>query len=630
MNEALLAYYNDELRHLRAMGGEFAAAFPKVASRLGLDAFECADPYVERLLEGFSFLTARVRMQMDAQFPRFTEHLAEMIHPGLLAPTPSMAVVQFEPDRTHPALARGVMIPRGTALLSQLGHDNATRCQYRTAHAVPLLPLRLTQADYGAFDCLPPGIDLQPIREPQATLRLRFEWGAGTPAAVRSLDRLSLYLRGTEGLAERLHAQMTGHCCAAFGRVGQGRDARYVPLGAQCVDAKGFEDSEALLPAVGSTYRGCRLLREYFAFPERYLFVEVSGLSACVARSGSTLFDVVLLLDEFDATLLTSVTASNFALHCTPAINLFARRADRIGMDDRRFEHQVVVDRTRPLDFEVFSIEGVDGYVSGRAEPKRFAPFYRAGDPGQRLGERAYFQMRRASRLRSARELAGGARSRYAGTDVFVALVDPAQAPYPGDIRQLGIDVLCTNRDLPLSMPLDSGPTDFTGGADLPAVERVGCLSGPSAPRPPLAEQANLWRLLDVLCTNRLPLVERAAQGSIGHDAQALRRWLAALCPDGDAAGLRQIEALRQASARTIIRRLALPGLVCFGRGLEMTLTFDGSAVSRCRAPLLGAVLAAALADYMPINQFSETVVRTPAHGTVMRYRTQLGRREVL
>jgi type VI secretion system protein ImpG len=637
MNERLLAYYEEELRHLREVGGEFALAFPKIASRLGLDEFECADPYVERLLEGFSFLAARVRMRIDAQFPRFTQHLAEMIHPGLLAPTPSMAVVQIEPDRTHPALARGIAVPRGTALSSQLDRDGTTRCEFRTAHDLTLLPLRLTHAAYRGFDGLPAVWAPRLERPPKANLTLRLEWDAAALGARPALDRLPLYLRGSEGLAELMHMRMTGHCAAAALRWRAGGVTHYATLRAGCVEAKGFEDAEALLPATRSTYRGLRLLREYFAFPERFSFVELTGLREAFARvdPNAAGLDLVLLLDTFDPALHTRIDASSFVLHCTPAINLFARRTDRIGVDDRRFEHHVVVDRTRPLDFEVFSIEAIDGYRAGEAAAQRFAPFYRARNPVEGARGQGYFQMRRAQRQLCARERAHGPRSRYTGTEVFVALVDPHEAPYSSELRQLGLDVLCTNRDLPLSMPVGVGATDFTGDARLQAVEHVRVVAGPSAPLAPLDEQANLWRLLDVLSTNRLPLMERAAastreaEDAASHDAQSVRQWLAALCPPGVAAR-HEIASLQGASARVLTRRLPLPGPMCFGRGLQITLTFDDAAFAGARASLLSGVLAAAFADYMPINQFAETLVRTPGRGIVMRYPAKVGRCEIL
>ena len=148
MDPRLLEYYNRELQFMRDMGGEFAEEFPKIAGRLGLDGFECADPYVERLLEGFSFLAARVQLKIDAEFPRFTQHLLESVYPHYLAPTPSVAVVEFHPDPAEASLADGFRLPRGTVLQGGIAGSEQTSCEFRTAHEVTLWPLRVTEAEY--------------------------------------------------------------------------------------------------------------------------------------------------------------------------------------------------------------------------------------------------------------------------------------------------------------------------------------------------------------------------------------------------------------------------------------------------------------------------------------------------
>ncbi|HXU60715.1 MAG TPA: type VI secretion system baseplate subunit TssF, partial [Polyangia bacterium] len=151
MDPRLLQYYGRELNYVREMGAEFAREFPKVAGRLGLDTFECADPYVERLLEGFAFLAARVHLKLDDEFPRFTQHLLEIVYPHYLAPTPSMAVVQMSPNVAEGSLAQGFRVPRGTVLRSLLGRGEQTVCEYRTAHDVTLWPLELTGAEYTSY-----------------------------------------------------------------------------------------------------------------------------------------------------------------------------------------------------------------------------------------------------------------------------------------------------------------------------------------------------------------------------------------------------------------------------------------------------------------------------------------------
>src|SRR5512141_3090080 len=128
MDPRLLRLYNDELTHLRETGSEFAAEFPKIAARLGMEGLEVADPYVERLLEGFSFLAARVQMKIDAEFPRFTQHLLESVFPGYIAPVPSMLIARLEPEPAEGSLAEGVSVPRGSVLKSVLGKGEQTAC----------------------------------------------------------------------------------------------------------------------------------------------------------------------------------------------------------------------------------------------------------------------------------------------------------------------------------------------------------------------------------------------------------------------------------------------------------------------------------------------------------------------
>jgi type VI secretion system protein ImpG len=621
MNPELLKYYSREMRYLREMGGEFAAAFPKIAGRLGLDGFECADPYVERLLEGFSFMAARVQMKLDAAFPRFTQHLAEMVYPQFLAPTPSMAVVQFVPEWTHPGLPRGIAVPRQTALYSLLGREGSTRCEYRTAHETVLWPLRLVDARYEPYGGSAAGAPRTWPAPPKAMLRLRFEIGGGTPAGELAVDRLPVYLRGGDAFPVRLYEELTAHVMGGAVASAASPAGWQASLDPACVSALGFGDEEALLPASRRTFQGYRLLHEYFAFPQRYLFVEIRGLREPLRNRTDTAFEIELLLDRYDPVLAQAVDASYFALYCTPAINLFPYSGDRIALAEGKFEHHVVVDRTRPIDFEVYAVESVRGYRTGDTTARTFLPFYLSQDPAiaQEAGG-AYFQMRREPRLRSHRERRQGARSRYLGSEVHIALVDERDAPYADDLRQLGLDLLCTNRDLPLSMPIGVGRTDFTFDTDVP-VESARCVAGPSEPRPILADGPAAWRFLSHLSLNMLSL----SDGGPDQCARVLREQLALYAGPEDDAARRQIEALRAAAPRSIVRRLPGAGPIGFGRGIEMVLTFDKAAFEGSGAFLLGAVLHAFFTCYVSINHFVETAIRTAPDIDVVRWPAREG-----
>src|SRR5690242_20555110 len=175
MDPRLLDYYNRELQYFRQMAGEFATQFPKVASRLNMTGIDVADPYVERLLEGVSFLTARVQLKLDAEFPRFSQRLLEVVYPNYLAPTPAAAIVRFAPKLSEATLSAGFTLPRGTSLRAQIPAGEQTACEFQTAHDVTLWPLELTEATLtGAPGDLP--INRLPVDRPvRGAIRLRFQ-----------------------------------------------------------------------------------------------------------------------------------------------------------------------------------------------------------------------------------------------------------------------------------------------------------------------------------------------------------------------------------------------------------------------------------------------------------------------
>jgi type VI secretion system protein ImpG len=616
MNPELIKYYSRELQHLREMGGEFAKAFPKVAGRLGLESFECADPYVERLLEGFSFLSARVQMKIDAEFPRFTQHLAELVYPHYLAPTPSMAIVELEPDMTHPALGEGVSIPRGTVLHGALDSDGSTRCEFRSAHALKLWPVELVEASVFAHAGALPEVDAALPAGVKGGLRLKLRTANGAKFDELALDTLELHLRGSDGMPSRLYELLLGATLGVAVTRGAGRSV----LPATAVRELGMSDDEALLPVSQQSFPGYRLLQEYFAFPQRFMFVAIDGLRAPLSACRAEEVELIVLLSRADPTLERSVDRSHFALHCTPAINLFPRRADRIAVTGEQFEHHVVADRTRPMDFEIYQVESVTGYRAGGGAELPFQPFYRARDLAVPQTSGAFYQVRREKRLPSARQTERGTRTSYLGSETFIALVDANDAPYPGDLHQLAVAVLCTNRDLPLTMPVGRPGTDFLVDLEAPVLS-AHCVGGPSRPLPSYAEGPVAWRLLSHLSLNYASLVDNSKE----EGACAMRDLLGLYAPVGDVAMARQIDGLRSIDSVAVTRRLPARGPIVFGRGLEVNLLIDETGFEGAGAILFGAVLARFFAQYVSINSFTETVVSSTTRGEIMRFAPRSG-----
>jgi len=625
MDPRLLEYYNRELQHLRELGGEFAREFPKIAGRLGLEGFECADPYVERLLEGFGFLAARVQLKMDAEFPRFTQHLLEIIYPHYLAPTPSMAVVQFQPDPTEGALEKGFVVPRGGELRSILGKGEQTPCEYRTAHEVTLWPLELVEAQY--FAGREPVAQLEPadLARVRAGVRLRLRTTLPDLSIGNlALDRLELFLHGGDVLPGRLYEQLLANAVMVVVRPGERPAPWYEKVAGSAIQRLGFEDGQALLPCPPPSFHGYRLLHEYFAFPQRYLFVALSGLGPAARRCAGRELEVLILFNRADPALENAVTAANFALFCTPAINLFPKRADRIHLSDQVAEHHVVADRTRPMDFEVYQVTGVTG-IGAENEEQDFLPFYASYDRLSQRDRRSFYTVHRLPRRLSDRQRRHGPRSSYVGSETYLALVDADETPYRGSLRQLAVTTLCTNRDLPLHMPVGRGDADFTLASGAP-VGSVRCLAGPTPPRPSHAHGDTAWRLISHLTLNYLSLADSdARQGAV-----ALRELLALYGDLADAAVRKQIDGVCSIQAAPITRRAPTPGPIAFARGLEVAVTLDESAFEGVGSFILGAVLEQFFAKYASINSFTETVVKSTERGEIVRWPARIGRRHTL
>jgi type VI secretion system protein ImpG len=332
-----------------------------------------------------------------------------------------------------------------------------------------------------------------------------------------------------------------------------------------------------------------------------------------------------VLFDRSVSRLHNAVDAQNFRLFCTPAINLFPRRADRIHLQQGKVEYHVLADRTRPMDFEIHSIGQVEGFGDSQEPEQQFQPFYGCDERTWQGGHGAFYTVRREPRQLSARQKLQGARSSYVGSELFVSLVDANEAPYPSRLRQVGMQLMCTNRDLPLQMPVGKANTDFTLDAGAP-VESVRCVAGPTKPRAPVAGGETAWRLVSHLQLNYVSLLgEGNADG-----AAALREMLTLYCDEFDSSARRQIEGIKSVASQPIVRRIPVPGPISFGRGLEITLTCDDGAFEGTGAFLLASVMQHFFARYVSVNSFTETVLRTLERNEVARWPARLGTRQTL
>jgi len=625
MNPRLLEYYERELQFIREMGAEFAQHYPKIASALDLGGTECADPYVERLLESFAFLTARIQLKMDAEFPRFTQHLLEIVYPHYLAPLPSMTIVQFQPDLKGGVTEEGFVLPRHTRLFSQSGVKGRSKCEFRTAHELTLWPLKIGEASY-----LPLGEALRyagsDVRGVKAGLRIKLQTVLEFNFQQLSLKNLPIYLHGTGAIPRQLYELIVGHGVAVVIQgINKSSGGYRKVLDKASIETLGFDEQHALLPHTAPSFKGYRLLQEYFALPQRYLFIDLCQLQPALSQCDDTAIEIVILLNEDKAEFEDLIDASHFALNCSPAINLFSKRTDRIHLKNQTTEHHLVIDRTKPVDFEIFSLEEVEGYGVGSKTEQTFRPFYSARQDSGIQGDFAYYTVKRQPALEPATTRLGKLKTDYVGSEVFLSFVDASETPFHPDIKQIGTRALCTNRALPKLILLDGSGTDFNWDISAP-LDSIRCLAGPTDPRPSHAEGDYAWRLINHLSLNYLSLVNNdPVQG-----ATALRDLLRLYGDYAEPAIGKQIEGLLTVQCKAVTVRVPVSGPMCFGRGLEITLNFDETAFVGASCFLFGAVMERFLCKYVSINSFTQLVVKTRERGEIMRWPVRTGSRETI
>ena len=624
MDKAFLDIYEDELAFLRDMGAEFATTHPKIAGRLRLGDNDVRDPYVERLLEGFAFLTARVRLRIQAQYPEFTQTLLSLLYPNFTAPVPSCGVFEFLPRLSEGALSGGFTVARGAMIAGQVENED-TPCEFALARDVTLHPLAVESAEY-----LETPADLEawfPNRfasgAVEAAIRIRIRVTAGGGLGALNLSELSLFVSGEKGRADHILSAVLGNADTA---VVQAVDASSPARSRNPVTSlppllhQGFRDEEALLPISARTFSGHRLLQEAFILPEAFRFFEVGGLSPALEGRGETVFDIVVGLEDAAPELADWLDAQSFRLNCVPAVNLFSRRADRIAFQPTRSEHLVVVDRTRPHAFEVYSVNSVEGI--GKS-PERgqfrqtFTPvFQTTANLRQTSPDNGYFNVRREARLATAD--AGNA---YGGTDVHLRLARPGGGPVDLDMNQLVTTTLCTNRGLAARL---SNKSVYRLRATAP-IDGVRALVGPTKPRLPPAEGSAGWALINALSINHLSFDPDSAANAVW-----LRRLLT-LFTDGNDPVQKQIpNAFTGVGTRVVNRRLPGEGPISYGRGLEITVEADQARLRGTGPFVITSVLERYFQRAATINSFTQTVLVGADGKRIAKWPIRLGRRHGL
>jgi len=612
MRDQLLEYYERELIYLRRMGEEFAARYPKVAGRLSLEPDKCEDPHVERLIEAFAFLAARIHLKLDDEFPQITESLLNVLYPHYLAPIPSLSIVQFALDPTQGKMTSGYTVERGTTLYSR--PIQGTPCRFRTCFPLTLWPLEVVSASLETPERIEAG-----LRPPELVLRLGLRCLHETGLAqlkqgernnAKTIDRLRFYLNGEPQVVYPLYELLFNHVLRLEMR--PLRSAKMpasaplpspVHLPASCLQPVGFAPEESLLPYSPRTFRGYGLLSEYFAFPEKFHFLEISGLQEAAQAGFGEQFEIqVHLAGGFSRRL--NVDAGHFQLGCTPIVNLFGKVAEPIQLSQQQSEYHLIPDVHRQMATEIYSIDSVSAVDPQLKESRTFQPFYSVQHGAQRDRQQPYWY---ASRRMSARK-------EDPGTEIFLSFVDMNFNPHVPAADTITVHTVCTNRDLPGKLPFGGRNGDFEVEG-IRSLSRIRCLRKPTNTiRPPLRRSAH-WRLISHLSLNYLSLLNSTQPGS----PEALQEILLLYDFTDSAAVRKQIQGITRVNSRRVVRQTGSPigsGLL---RGMETTVEFDEDQFAGNSVFLFASVLDRFLGLYTSVNSFNQLVATIKQREGILR-----------
>ncbi len=426
-----LSYYNNELAFLRAAGNEFAKANPKVASQLRLNEQGSEDPHIARIIEAFAFLTARIQHKINDDLPEFADTLLNLLYPHYQLPVPALSIVQFQ---ANPEATEGHFLSKGIQIESSSSYGST--CQFSTCYDTIIYPTEITRIELIenssptlpflpntqsaltiSMRCLKPDLSFS-ILNPK---RIRFFINIATPYSYQFYDLLF-----KEGLGGFI--------------VEDGKEA--IPFPFDALNAVGFNENEGLFPYPEQSMLNYRLLTEFFIFPEKFLFFDLTfkdNLYQTHAIGREITF--VICFKNKTPSLRPTITKNSLSLHCTPLINLFDKIGEPILIDQTRSTYPIIPDARRLNEIDIYKIQSISlSDYSG--VPYHCVPLY--GFKEQK-DQSIYWHSERKNR-----SLESSSIETCRKEDIFISFVDN------NHINNAAIaqpHLLCTNHQLPSQLP---------------------------------------------------------------------------------------------------------------------------------------------------------------------------------
>ncbi len=647
MNPEFLELYDRELKLLYERGREFAQEYPEMAGRLGSLTEENIDPMIGGLLEGTAFLAARVQQKLKSEFGQFTTELIEQLLPGMLASTPSFMLVQAQPDTSNPALLDGMHLLAGSSIDAEfLEADQRAVCRYRLTDNLTLWPYIVTRAEYFGSAAALQSRGLASAQSIAAGLTIELglpekgedkDAGPGSfSVSMSTPDSLPVYLIGPASDAgliyEQVFSQLQRLSICYKDEFG---DPRVLPLPSSAIEPVGFEPGTSLFGHDDRFFSGFNHLREFFAFPAKYLGFRLVGLKEHLSRVPGSRFEIVFEFDTVVPRLISVVNPDAFGLYVAPAANLSEVSCAPLPIKTDEHEQAVIVDRSRPLNHEIYRILSVTAQFPRNKDKISVQPLYSSPSNSMKLSTALFYSSRRIDRRKTDKERRAGLNSTYLGTETFIALREPAESVETEPVKTLHVRALVTNRHLAERLTAARSRIRFTLVEN--TTIKFASVAGPTPPKESIlfgqqrgknAETVGslLWKVISFLQFNHVGLARRQKTDS----AAALRELLMLFADVGNPTIERRIRGVVDVSTRPLVRKIRQADGFNAARGIEVSVTFDETAFEGQGVFLFGTVLKNFLSEYSSLNSFTETVIISKQRQVIKRWERMVGERQLI
>lgn len=608
--EQMLDYYQQEMIYLRRMGSRFAERYPKIAENLNLSPAGSTDPHVQRLLESFAFLTGRLQKEVDNRYLQFTNNLLGILYPQFVTPFPSATVASF---RLSPRLGKataGYKVPRGTVLFKEAQEKKI--CRFQTSYPVELWPFEVSRADILNIDQSP----FDPVQlQTRWILRIRVERYDGNMSEL-SPASLRFYLSGDVMTTQCLYDSMFAYLPNQHTPIYIQADTDKVPnqLKAPSLLSVGFKEDEALIPYPHRSLDAYRLLHEYFVFPDKFKFFDITNFS-----TGNATRYVNIFIPLADSSRIDKyrIDKDNFVLGATPIVNLFSKISEPINLNYQSISYRLVGDQRNEDSTEVHSVVKVVGAVPGGNEPDVYAPYFSYDYQTEESKNNLYWY---GTRLPSDN-------LDIVGTDVFLSFVDYKFTPQKPSNQVVYAYILCTNRDLASFIP--AGAELQVDGAIPPVT--IKCVDRPSPEvQPPLDGEAQ-WRLISQLSLNHLSLSGEGKAASALRELLQLKELLQLYSGFGRNKPHHSIAAIADITYDTVMRRHGIDAWRGFIQGVGITLSLNESPYAGHGGYMMASVLNEFFSLYVALNSFTElTLTSTRTDGVWKQWPAHIGSQHLL